>query len=48
MGNIVNEKCIAATMRKLDEVIQEISPFAAAFKMMHEVEQEETIRAERE
>jgi flagellar biosynthesis GTPase FlhF len=46
--NAANENCNETTMRKLGDIIKNISPFAAAFKMMHEVEQEEIDRAKRE
>jgi hypothetical protein len=35
-------------MKKLGDVVVENSPFAAAFKMMHEVEEEEIGRVEKE
>ncbi|CAF5112615.1 unnamed protein product [Rotaria sp. Silwood1] len=48
MGNVANENCNETTMRKLGDMIKSISPFAAAFKMMFEVEQEEIDRAKKE
>ena len=48
MGNAANEKCNEATMSKLGDIIKSISPFAAAFKMMHEVDREEINRAKEE
>ncbi|CAF5057515.1 unnamed protein product, partial [Rotaria sp. Silwood1] len=41
MGNAANENCNETTMSKLSDMINSISPFVAAFKMMHEVEREE-------
>ncbi|CAF5146363.1 unnamed protein product, partial [Rotaria sp. Silwood1] len=48
MGNAANENCNETTMIKLGDIMNRISHFAAAFKMMHEVEQEEIDRAKRE
>ncbi|CAF4775699.1 unnamed protein product, partial [Rotaria sp. Silwood2] len=48
MGNVANENCNETTMRKLGDIMKNISPFAAAFKMMHEVEEEEIDRAKKE
>ncbi|CAF5086193.1 unnamed protein product, partial [Rotaria sp. Silwood1] len=48
MGNVANENYNETTMRKLGDIMKNISPFAAAFKMMHEVEEEETDRAKKE
>ncbi|CAF3852662.1 unnamed protein product [Rotaria sp. Silwood1] len=46
--NAANENCNETTMSKLDDIIKSMNPFAAAFKMMREVEQEEIDRAKRE
>ncbi len=48
MGNAGNDRCNETIMKKLGDVLTCISPFAAAFRMMHEVEQEEIRRSERE
>lgn len=48
MGNAGNSRCDESLMKKLGDLINKISPFAAAFKMMHEVEQEEIRRSEKE
>ena len=48
MGNVANDGCLTTTMKKLGEILMENSPFAAAYKMMYEVEQEEIARAEKE
>jgi hypothetical protein len=49
MGNAANENCTESTMSKLgDTTMKRFSPFAAAFKMMHEVKEEEVDRTERE
>ncbi|CAF1394809.1 unnamed protein product [Rotaria sordida] len=48
MGNAANENCNETTMSKLGDIMKRISPYAAAYKMMHEVEQEEIDRAKRE
>ena len=48
MRNVANENCNETTMRKLGDIMKNISPFAAAFKMMHEVEEEEIDRAKKE
>ncbi|CAF4797531.1 unnamed protein product, partial [Rotaria sp. Silwood2] len=48
MGNAANENCNEATMRKLGSIMKSISPFAAAFKIMQEVEEEEIHRAKKE
>jgi hypothetical protein len=41
IGNAANENCMETTMKKLGDIVMENSPFAAASKMMHEVEEEE-------
>ncbi|CAF1272967.1 unnamed protein product [Didymodactylos carnosus] len=48
MGNSANQDCNETTMSKLGDIMKRISPFAAAFKVMHEVEQEEIDRAKKE
>ncbi|CAF2785995.1 unnamed protein product [Rotaria sp. Silwood2] len=48
MENVANENCNETTTRKLGDIMKNISPFAAAFKMMHEVEEEEIDRAKKE
>ncbi|CAF4934033.1 unnamed protein product, partial [Rotaria sp. Silwood2] len=48
MGNAAYENCNETTMSKLGDIMKRISPYAAAYKMMHEVEQEEIDRAKRE
>jgi hypothetical protein len=48
MANAACENCNETTMSKLGDIMKSISPFAAAFKMKHEVEQEEINRTKRE
>ncbi|CAF2104300.1 unnamed protein product [Rotaria magnacalcarata] len=48
MGNVGSYRCNENIMKMLGNVMTRISPFAAAFKMMHEVEQEEIRRSKRE
>ncbi|CAF0898016.1 unnamed protein product [Rotaria sordida] len=48
MGNAANENCNETTMSKLGDIMKRISSYAGAYKMMHEVEQEEINRAKRE
>ncbi|CAF5051226.1 unnamed protein product, partial [Rotaria sp. Silwood1] len=48
MGDAANENCNEATTRKLGSIMKSISPFAAAFKIMQEVEEEEIHRAKKE
>ncbi|CAF2003327.1 unnamed protein product [Rotaria magnacalcarata] len=48
MGNVGNYRCNENIMKLLGNVMTGISPFAAAFKMMYEVEQEEIHRSEKE
>ncbi|CAF0907424.1 unnamed protein product [Rotaria sordida] len=48
MGNAANENCNETTMSKLGDIMKRISPYAAAYKMMHEMEQEEIDRAKKE
>ncbi|CAF2065126.1 unnamed protein product [Rotaria magnacalcarata] len=48
MGNVGNYRCNENIMKMLGNVMTRISPFTAAFKMMHEVEQEEIHRSKRE
>ena len=47
-SNHANEGCIDSILHQLDQVIRRISPFAQAYKLMHEVEQEEILRLRRE
>ena len=48
MGNVGNVRYNETIMKTLGDIITRISPFAAAFKMMHEVEQEEIRRSKRQ
>ena len=48
MNHQNNGKCLPHIMLKLDEVIREVSPFAAAYKRMHEIELLEESRAHEE
>ncbi|CAF4083324.1 unnamed protein product [Rotaria magnacalcarata] len=48
MGNVGSYRCNENIMKMLGNVMTRISPFTAAFKMMHEVEQEEIRRSKRE
>jgi hypothetical protein len=48
MGNAANDSCMVTTMNKLGDILMKNSPFAVPYKMMHEVEQEEISRAEKE
>ena len=48
MGNVGNVRCNETIMKTLEDIIRRISPFAAAVKMMHEVEQEEIRRSKRQ
>jgi hypothetical protein len=41
MGNVENTRCDKTIMTKFGDLMKRISPFVAAFKIMHEVEQEE-------
>jgi PIF1-like helicase/Helitron helicase-like domain at N-terminus len=48
MGILANEGCIPELMNELGELILEINPFAQAYKMMREVEIEESQKASAE
>ena len=48
MGTVGNVRCNETIMKTLEDIIRRISPIAAAFKMMHEVEQEEIRRSKRQ
>ena len=48
MGNIGNVRCNETIMKTFGDIIMRISPFAAAFKMMHKVEQEKNRRSKRQ
>ena len=48
MGNAGNSRCDGSVIEKVGDLFSKISSFAAAFKMMHEVEQEEIRRSEKE
>jgi len=39
MGNVANNRCDKTIMKKFGDLMKRISPFVAAFKMIHEVEQ---------
>jgi hypothetical protein len=47
MENVANNRCDETIMKKLGDLMTRISPFAAAFKMMQEVEQEEILRSDK-
>jgi hypothetical protein len=47
MGNVANNRCDETVMKKLGDLMTRISSFAAASKMMHEVEQEKIFRSDK-
>jgi hypothetical protein len=42
-----NNKCSLQVLKQLDNILRKINPYAHAYKMMHEVETEETLRCQR-
>ncbi|CAF3412207.1 unnamed protein product [Rotaria socialis] len=48
MGRVANERCDEIIMSKLGDIMNRISPYTAAYKMMYDAEQEEVDRAKRE